>query len=306
MTHFNNFKFRANLIKIILLLTLLVLGISFSGCSSGSSTNNAATPGSLQLNFNAATYAITLNSTRDLTLTYTGGSTEDILINFTSSNTSVATVAQNNCVLSRANPSCTIKVTGDSIGNATIIATTNTSSATVSTSTQVNVTSTIIPGTLAFVPIVNTVTQNSSRTTKLTLVDSSGVNNLLVNLTSSNQSALTLNTTACTLSTANPSCIITISGLQSGLATIIAAANGYTSLVNQVAIVSAPIPGFLIFSGNDNITVGNNAVETLTLDGSSAINNVLVTFSTNNNYVTISPTTCTLSSTQTTCSIRGC
>jgi hypothetical protein len=156
------------------------------------------------------------------------------------------------------------------------------------------------------VPIVNTVTQNSSRTTKLTLVDSSGVNNLLVNLTSSNQSALTLNTTACTLSTANPSCIITISGLQSGLATIIAAANGYTSLVNQVAIVSAPIPGFLIFSGNDNITVGNNAVETLTLDGSSAINNVLVTFSTNNNYVTISPTTCTLSSTQTTCSIRGC
>jgi len=285
--------------KIIIILLTIVL----ASCSSGNSGSGGGSNG--QLSFNQSSYQVTANSVTEVDLGLNGSTNAaGASVTIASSNSNVAVIVNNTCILSDESgfpSSCEIIVKGVATGNAMITA----SAAGIAiASATVNVTNDVVAGTLAFTPSIESITLGSDKRVAVTLNGSSGVNNLQVNLSSSNSVVADPLHSSCILSSLERSCNIIIDGNNLGSASITASASGYAAVVNSVNVINESIPGSLTFSANKQLQVGNSEEATLSLVGSSGVSGLTVSLNTENSDVTVSPSTCTLSSNKPDCHIK--
>lgn len=294
------YRFLLRISLIIYLLTMLF------GCSL-STVDNITSNGTLTFNQSAITVAT--GSTRELILTL-ANSTNVTGLNVTvsSTNSTVATVSPAACILSSepgSPQSCEIIVTGLIDGSANIVATapgyTATSvAATISSSANVT-------GTLSFNKSTEGVTIGSTNHVKLSLDDSSGVSNLVVNLASSNAGIAAPTVASCTLSSGTGhSCEVIINGVALGTATITASAAGYAATSIIISTTITPILGSITFN-QTAVSIPQAGVTTvkLRLDDSSGVSNLQVNLASSNAALaTVRPSFCTLSSGTT--AVRQC
>lgn len=276
---------------------LLVVTSFLASCSSSSSGTNGT------LAFDRASYAATTGSTASLLLTLNGNTDPSgVTVAIASSTSTVAVPLTTQCVLSDGSPtttSCQVQVKGLAAGSATVTAS---ASGVAGATATVTVSPVPVPGTLAFVPASEPVVAGSTQQIALTLDKSSGISSLAVTITSSNTAAATVSKAQCVLSTAAPSCPLTITGVAAGTSTITASATGYVPATNAVTTTSSgPIAGTLSFAGNVPVPLNGTQTGTLNLTGSSGVASFNATLSAANSLATISPTTCPLSSATPTC-----
>ncbi len=271
---------------------LLVVTSFLASCSKSTD----GTTGTLA--FDQASYRATSGSTQSLLLTLSGNSDPSgVTVAIASSSSAVVVPVTTQCVLSdgsAATTSCKVQVKGLAAGSATITAS---APGVAGASASVTVSSTPVPGTLAFVPPSGSVVVGSTQQVVLALVGSSGVAGVPVAIVSSNTAVATVSPSQCTLSTAVPTCPVTIGGVAAGTATLTASATAYANATSAVtATSSGPIPGTLSFAGNVHVPVNGTQTGTLQLVGSSGVASFNATLSATNALATVSPTTCPLSS----------
>lgn len=309
-----------------LYLLVFVVGFMVSGCTLGSDDSSSAAPSQLteSLSFDKSSYQVLSGSSTEaiVSISNDANSTGSI-VSLSSSNTDVLKLSESQCVLSSNSgsiASCEFSLIGLTNGTATITA----SEGNVSTTATVTVSSTAVPGTLAFTPSSAKITDGSVRDVTLSLNGSSGVSNLVVNLTSTIVSGSSagvksaksvspmaasidsITPSTCILSTENRTCDIRIKGTNLGQAVIKAtvagsAASQYSVAQDEVEIVNYAIPGTLGFDGNVQISKGSSKSVALKLKDSSGVSGLAVTLKAQNAYVTLSTTTCTLSSVSPVC-----
>jgi hypothetical protein len=289
--------------KKYLLCASAIVTIALAGCGGGSKSNTVYDGA---LSFNNSKYQVTADSVTDVELTLSNSQNHNgQLITISSSNTAVASIINNTCTLSDESGfpnTCTVRVKGNSTGNAIITAS---ASGIAPTTSNISVSTDIVAGTLSFKPSIEAITQGSDKRVKLTLNGSSGVDNLQVNLTSSNSAIANPVHSTCILGSLENTCNIIIDGNSVGNAVITATAPGYTSITNNVTVISDIIPGTLSFEANKQIQVGDSEEMILSLANSSGVNNLAVTITTQNSDATISTSSCTLSSSRPDCHIQA-
>ena len=260
-------KYQLSLVAILFLVIALFTGCSSSTSSGGGSTGNG------QLSFNSSTISVTQGSSGRLVLTLNESGVESLSVAISSSNPAVAAVSPASCVLTTQSAayrkSCEIIVTGVTTGSANIIAT-----ATGYTVTPVAATviATPVTGTLTFSDAAVSVSPDTSTQVILSLNNSSGVNGLVVNLTSGNTSIATESPASCTLSSgalAVSSCVVTVSGVAAGSTTITASAGGYTITPLNVTVAAAE-------SYSRTFTIQNNTKSTIWLGSTGGATTSLI------------------------------
>lgn len=188
------------IIQRLCLSLIAIIALSACGGSSSSSNNsNNVVLGNLA--FSESSIAVTNGSSRELILSLNNSSNVNGLqVTISSSNTSVATVTPTSCNLSSdpGSPvSCEILVNGLADGNAQIVAS---AAGYTNVTSQATVSDSIVPGTLSFDKSSESITVGSNNHATLSLNNSSGVTNLVVNIHSSNSGVATTTPTICTLS----------------------------------------------------------------------------------------------------------
>lgn len=287
-----------------LCLSLIAL-IALSACGgSGSFSNNSNNVVLGNLAFSESSITVTNGSSRELILSLNNSSNVNGLqVTISSSNTSVATVTPTSCNLSSdpGSPvSCEILVNGITDGNAQIVAS---AAGYTNVTSQATVSDSIVPGTLSFDKSSESITVGSNNHATLSLNNSSGVTNLVVNIHSSNSGVVTTTPTICTLSSGlRHSCELSLNGIAAGSSDITASASGYTDTAPLAVNVStSTVFGSIAFSStNVQATSGSTQQVALVLSNSSGVTDDLVTLvSSNQEIATVSPTTCQLSSSNT-------
>lgn len=281
------------------LIRLLIIYVVLFFCGCSGKNSNISSNGIIT--FNKSSITVTNGSVSELILTLSDSSNVNgLVVNLSSSNPAVATIIPAICTLSSlpgAPQSCEVQVHGLSTGTANIIA--NASGYNIP---QVSVTSSSSPvsGILNFDKTSESVSVNSSNHVLLSLNDSSGVSNLVVNLKTSNPNIATVSPSTCTLSSGlKRSCEVSINGISLGTDIITATASGYNqpNPVN-INVVNMSVPGTISFK-NTSVSVGvsTSTQVILSLNNSSGITDLSVSLNSNNtNIVTESPSVCILSS----------
>ena len=253
----------------------------------------SASPGAGTLAFSRASETVIAGSTLQVTLALDDSSgVIGQTVAISSSNPAAATVSPTTCVLSTAQPTQIVTITGVAAGSASIVASAaGYVSATNAVTTQGSGT---LPGTLSFGSNVQ-VSVGGSQTGTLNLLGSSNVSTFNATLSAANAYA-TISPTTCPLSTATPACHFTITGVSAGNDPISAAASGYTSPSMVAAVVSTPLSGSLHFSqAAETVSVGATTTVDLSLSGGSGVVNLPVAL-TPSAGVSLSRTSCSLSS----------
>lgn len=280
-------------------LFFLFLLASCSGGGGGGSTSNGL------LSFNQSNYQLKDDGVTEVMLDLSGSSsTSGVDVTITSSNNDILTIVNNTCTLSDESGfpnSCEVFIKGVSTGSASIIAS---ASGVTEATAAVSVGSQVVPGTLSFNPVSESVTLGGTTQVTVNLNGSSGVSNLVVNLASTDPSIASLEHSSCILDSLLRSCTILINGNQNGTTTISASASGYTTAINNVTVIAESVSGTLNFKSNKQLQVGNSEEATLTLSNSSGVSNLQVSFSLANNNATITPNTCNVSTDKPNCYIR--
>ncbi len=287
--------------KWIYIIGVVTLLLAACGGSSGSSGGGSQVqPGNLS--FSESAINVTQGSDRELILQLNNSSgISGLEVAITSSESSVATISPAVCVLSSppgSPSSCEIIVHGVADGVANITANANGYQSVIAI---VDVINQIQPGKLSFSKSLESVVVESNNHVTLSLDKSSGVNNLVVMINSSNPGIASTTPSSCTLSSGiNRSCELTINGNGLGNANLTATASpNYES-----AMIVNVVPGPVIYG---NIAFNNTAVKVsnggdidviLTLSSSSNVVNDIVNLSSSNSSVaTIDKSSCNLSST---------
>lgn len=193
------------------------------------------------LSFSQTTQTVTNGSTNYVLLSLNDSSgISDLVVTLGSTASGVASPKKSTCTLSSGESHvCEVVIDGNSIGNAYITAqATNYESP---TPVYVTVTSSTVPGTIAFNTTHVEVSPTTSTQVTLSLLNSSGIVNQAVTLGSTSANA-TESPISCTLSSGDStdrSCIVTIKGAISGTAQITAISTGYTISPVNVVIESA-------------------------------------------------------------------
>lgn len=278
---------------------LIVIGaLNFLiGCNNNISGGSAANG---TLSFNKSSLIVANGSASELILTLANSAgITGLNVKIASSNTSIAQVSPTECNLSSkpgTPQSCEIIVSGAANGNAAITATATGYTA---APVAVNVSNAIIKGNLAFDVNAESVTVNSTNYVRLSLNDSTGVSSLPVTIASTNAAVASVSPAGCTLSSGmHRSCEITITGNSTGNTNITAAAAGYTVAPVVAAVGNNPVPGAISFN-NTAATVSPQGTSNmvLSLNKSSGVSGLGVTLTSSNPaIVTVSPSSCTLSS----------
>ncbi len=238
---------------------------------------------------------VTVGSVRQLLLSLDGSSgVSNLEVNFTQPDSSIATITPDRCVLSSGTEhSCTITINGIATGSTTTIASAIGYNA---VTNNIEVVNDIIPGVLYFDTSNIQVAIGSTKYVALSLLGSSGVSNVNAKITASNQD-ITVMPGTCTLSSSSNLCILTILGVAAGSTVINASANDYSSVVSSADVVSNTVPGILHFSkANESIVINSTNNVVLSLDDSSGVSGLNVTLTTSNQNVSVSPSSCVLSS----------
>lgn len=287
-----------------LCLSLIAI-IALSACGgSSSSSGGSSNVISGNLAFSESSIVVTNGSSRELILSLNNSSNVNGLqVTVSSSNTNVATVTPTNCNLSSdpGSPvSCEILVHGVADGNVQIVAS---AAGYTNVTTQATVSDSIVAGTLSFNKSSESITVGSNNHVTLSLNNSSGVTNLIVNVHSSNSGVATTTPTLCTLSSGlSHSCELSLNGIAAGSSNITASASGYTDTAPLAVNVSTSIVfGSIAFtSTNVQVASGSTQQVGLVLSNSSGVTDDLVTLvSSNQEIATVSPATCQLSSSNT-------
>lgn len=283
--------------RIIIMVTMLIALLACSNNNSGGGTNGA-------LAFSQSTYQVTTDGYTEIILSLKGSSsTTGVNATISSSNNNIAVATQSQCVLSDESgfpSSCEVKVKGVSVGSTTITA--SAAGVAVATAT-VSVDSAVIPGTLAFTPVSEQATAGSDARVVLSLNGSSGVENLVVEIVSSDPTIANPLHSSCVLSTLERTCTVIVDAEKAGNAVVTASAAGYASATNTINVANDVVTGTLSFDGNKQIQVGNTGFATLSLSGSSGVYGVNVALTTQNADATISPANCILSSARPVCHV---
>lgn len=212
---------------------------------------------------------------------------------------------------SNASSGCTLKISSLNEGTANIIITVIGSYANqniVIAPLSVTVTKKSILGSLSFGSSSVEVTSGSTNTVELNLVDSSAVKDLNVQLSSNSTSVVTITPGACSMgSDEHRACTITLNGLTNGNAVITASATGYSTVSVPVTVVNAVVSGSIAFNNTPqvNVTKGGNASVNLVLNGSSGVLDapIKLAIAPTTTGLTLSKNTCSMSTTNSTCSI---
>ncbi len=247
------------------------------------SVGSAVVPGTLA--FTPVSEQATAGSDARVVLSLNGSSgVENLEVGVVSNDPTVANPLHSSCILSTLERTCTVIVDAEKIGNAVITAS---AAGYASATNAINVTNDVVTGTLNFDGNKQIQVSNTG-TAKLSLSGSSGTENVLVSFSTQNSDATILPST-CTLSSAKPSCNITITGAKAGSDTITATASGYAS-ANMVAnIVAAPVNGNFYFSSAQESVVANSSGSVdLIYSGGSGVADLPVTVSSNNSNIIIS------------------
>jgi hypothetical protein len=301
--------------------------VTISGVGVGSATISAAAAGydpvsSAQLEVTSGIIAgnlailplsitqLALQESTTLTVQLVGSAkvVTPVVVNLSSSDSNVLAIQPATCSLTTNNNSCTVTINGIGIGSASISAAAAGYDS--ASSTQLEVTSGIIAGNLAILPLAkNQLDIQESTTLTVQLAGSAKVvTPVAVNLTSSDNTVLTVQPASCSLTSDNNSCNVTIRGKSDGKATITAAASEYASVSSsQVQVVSGAVAGSLVLSPltTSKIALHESTPLTVTLSGSSKIVAPLtVTLtSSDSNVLTVQPNSCSLTTNNNTCTV---
>ncbi len=162
-------------------------------------------------------------------------------------------------------------------------------------------------GTLSFSKSSINVTKGSTQTIILSLSSTESNISASVDVASANTSIASVSPSTCSLSntsTLDSSCVITITGITNNQTTISAVASGYTSASVNVIVGSDSVAGTLSFAESTTpIYVTESSAAYLTLQGSSGVTNDLINFTSSNPAITVSPTSCTLSTASNLCTV---
>lgn len=163
-----------------------------------------------------------------------------------------------------------------------------------------------VAGNLGLILDLSNINIGESTTGHITLGGSTGIDNLIINIASSNTSAATVTPNTCVLSTITPSCPINITGVgaRPTAVTISASAAGYSTATSTVTVASNIVFGNLSLSlSPSDITLGESSIATVTLESSTNVTNLLININTESN-VTLSANSCLItSSLSKTCSV---
>ena len=162
-------------------------------------------------------------------------------------------------------------------------------------------------GTLSFSKSSINVTKGSTQTIILSLSSAESNISASVDVASANTSIASVSPSTCSLSntsTLDSSCVITITGITNNQTTISAVASGYTSASANVIVGSDSVAGTLSFAESTTpIYVTESSAAYLTLQGSSGVTNDLINLTSSNPAITVSPTSCTLSTASNLCTV---
>lgn len=266
--------------------TIMASAPGFTSAAANIKINSIPNPGYLL--FYPDNETVTFGSSRNISLNLVNSvNVNNLVVTINNSNSSIAKSNLNQCILSSSNPTCILNISGINLGNTTLTATAESYS---STTNSVSVINNSIPGLLS-VPQNLSVAPGAVVPVTITLGDSSGVNNLKVQLTPQNSNALVAPNT-CTLSTIEPTCQVNVVGETAGTDNIIVSAPGYNSANILTTVAQNPSPGIISFSStSENVTVGGSNQVVIYYIGSGT---VPVTITTSNSNITISPTSCTI------------
>ncbi|TXJ03442.1 MAG: hypothetical protein E6Q32_00830 [Neisseriales bacterium] len=280
------------------LIHIGLLAIAITSCSGGNGSGSAANNG--VLSFQDSQYKVSQNSTTELKLTLSKSTAaSNTTVYLQSSNPEIATVINSVCTLrdeSGFNNSCEVKVRGNNTGNAIITAVSSTA---VSASTSLAVTQNNVITGLTFEPSAESVTIGQDTKVMLKLLSGSNINNLTVNLASSDSNIARLEQKSCTFNSSEKVCEVTINGISLGNAQIIATSAEYNlRATNTVNVTNESQPGNIVISAvNSQLSPGETEEATVNLVGSSGVSSFTVNLSEENSNVAISQAnTCVLSS----------
>lgn len=162
-------------------------------------------------------------------------------------------------------------------------------------------------GTLSFNKSSISVTNGSAQTVVLSLASTESNIDVSVDIASANSSVASVSPSICSLSnssTLGSSCKITVRGITNGQTTISAIATGYKSASASVTVSNDQVPGTLSFAyPTTPIYVSESSVAYLSLDGSSGISNDTINLTSSNSQISVSPSSCILSTANNICTI---
>lgn len=95
-------------------------------------------------------------------------------------------------------------------------------------------------GSILLSPDSSTIYYGNSESITLSLNNSLGVNNLIVNLSDNKENIISISPKTCTLSTTNPTCTISVLGNNTGDAIITAHADGYNNTIAAIKVGYTP------------------------------------------------------------------
>ncbi len=286
--------------KKYLLCASAIVTIALAGCGGGNSSYNGS------LSFQNKQYKVSQSSVTELKLTLNNSTAENGAIVFIqSSDPSVATIINSNCTLSDEsgfNSSCEVRVRGNKIGNAVITASASKVSP---TKASVVVTQDDVVNGLTFEPSLESVMVGQDTKVMLKLSSGSNIDNLTVNLASSDPTIAEPEQKACTFNSDEKFCEVTINGNNSGSAKITATSADYNiTAEDSVNVTNDPQPGHIAIIADQIINVGETVEAIVKLEGSSGITPFPVTLSEENSNVTITSTgNCMLSSLRPICKV---
>lgn len=281
----------------------------YTNVTSLATVSGSVVPGTLS--FDKSSESITIGSNNHATLSLNNSSgVSNLVVTVSSSNSGVVTTTPTTCTLSSGlHRSCELSLNGLSAGNATLTA--SASGYSNITPLAINVSSATVFGNIAFSSTNTQVASGSTQQVVLTLSNSSGITDDIVALASTNSAIARVSPATCDLSSANTlrSCVVTITGgSTSGSAQITAkstySGHVYTITPVNVSVSGSVVPGTLAFLETTTpIYVSESSVAYLSLTGSSGVTNETVNFTSSNSAISVSPSSCTLSTTSNLCKI---
>ena len=207
-------------------------------------TLDVITPGAVSITPSKAN--IVYDQTTPITITLNGSvGVSNAIVKLSTSDASIATVA--NCApatLSSSNTTCTAIVTGEQLsGAATISASVSVGDYTYPTvKTTVNVTPSVLPGTLAITPAAVSVPKGSTTTLTVSLNNSRLITTpITATVTLQDLRYIQATTQKCQLSTDKPTCSVVVYGVELGASYVYANSPGYATASSHVT-VTTPLP----------------------------------------------------------------
>lgn len=228
-----------------------------------------AVPVNGNLYFNTSAESVAVNAYTTVRLMYTGGSGVSNLPVTLSTNNGNVTISRTTCPMNNIHGAsvCDITVSGISQGQTTITAKA-TGYPDVTNTVNVLPSGSVVYGSLKLLPANSNLLNGANESMILTLVGSSNVNSLVVNLATAPSGIVTLGQPSCTLSTLNNSCPFSVTGASNGSTVVTASASQIANPANASVTVTAKAETRLVFNPDVLILSNQNTTaqtSTLTL-----------------------------------------